>query len=112
MEIITSDYWKAYEFIVSKKQTHTIKNRDITVKVTIVYSFWQDNRYRFKSLSVHKGDVIIGNNVWIGDKIIILPGVKIGGGAVIGAGSVVTKDIPDSAIAAGNPAKIISFRFV
>lgn len=56
---------------------------------------------------VSKGPVIIGNNVWIGDKATILPGVTIGDGAVIGANSVVTSDIPPYCVAGGNPAKII-----
>lgn len=54
-----------------------------------------------------KGPVIIGNNVWIGDKATILSGVTIGDGAVIAANSVVTKDIPSYSVAAGVPAKII-----
>lgn len=54
-----------------------------------------------------KGKVIIGNNVWIGDKATILPGVTIGDGAIIGAGSVVTKDVPPFSVVVGNPAKII-----
>ncbi|MCU7937763.1 MAG: CatB-related O-acetyltransferase [gamma proteobacterium symbiont of Bathyaustriella thionipta] len=58
-----------------------------------------------------KGNVVIGNGVWIGDSVILLSGVHIGNGAVIGAGSVVTKSIPDYAIAVGNPAKVIKFRF-
>lgn len=53
----------------------------------------------------------IGNDVWIGRNSIILSGRVIGNGAVVGAGSVVTKDVPDYAIVAGNPAKIIRFRF-
>ena len=53
----------------------------------------------------------IGNDVWVGANSIILKGVKIGDGAIIGAGSVVTKNIPAYAIAAGNPAKIIKFRY-
>jgi acetyltransferase-like isoleucine patch superfamily enzyme len=55
-------------------------------------------------------DVIISDFVWIGANVTILPGVNIGEGVIIGACSVVTKDIPDLAIAAGNPAKIIKFR--
>lgn len=51
--------------------------------------------------------VIIGDNVWIGGGVIILPGVTIGNNVVIGAGSVVTKDIPDNKIAYGNPCRII-----
>ncbi len=56
--------------------------------------------------------VIIGNDVWIGTRVIILPGVTIGNGVIIGAGAIVTKDIADYAIAAGNPARIIRYRNV
>ena len=52
-------------------------------------------------------DVIIGNGCWIGEKTVILPGVTIGDKSIIGASSVVTKDIPAYCIAAGNPAKVI-----
>ena len=51
--------------------------------------------------------ITIGDNVWIGANAIILPGVKIGSNTVIGAGSVVTKDIPNNSIAAGVPCKVI-----
>lgn len=51
--------------------------------------------------------VSIGNNVWIGGRAIICPGVKVGDNVVIGAGSVVVKDVPANVVAAGNPAKII-----
>ena len=51
--------------------------------------------------------VIIGNSVWIGGGAIICPGVTIGDRCVIGAGSVVTKDIPDDSVAVGNPARLI-----
>lgn len=54
--------------------------------------------------------VVIGNDVWIGTRVIIMPGVKIGNGVIIGAGAVVTKDIPDYAIVGGVPARIIKFR--
>ena len=52
-------------------------------------------------------DITIGDNVWIGGNTCVMPGVTIGNNAVIGAGSVVTKDIPDNVIAAGNPCRII-----
>lgn len=52
-------------------------------------------------------EVKIGNNVWIGGNVVICPGVTIGSNCVIGAGSVVTKDIPDWSLAAGNPCKVI-----
>ena len=49
----------------------------------------------------------IGNDVWVGGGALILPGVRIGSRAVIGAGSVVTRDIPDGVFAAGNPCRVI-----
>lgn len=58
-----------------------------------------------------KGDIIVKDDVWIGLNSIILSGVTIGQGAIIGAGSVVTKDVPPYAIVGGNPAKIIKYRF-
>lgn len=58
-----------------------------------------------------KGDVIIGNDVWIGSGAVILSGVHVGNGAVIGARSVVTRDVPAYGIASGNPAKFIRYRF-
>lgn len=58
---------------------------------------------------VSKGPIVIGNNVWIGDKATILSGVTIGDGAVIGANSVVTKDVPPFCVMGGNPAKIIKY---
>ena len=59
-----------------------------------------------------KGDVTIGNDVWIGNNVQILSGVTIGDGAVIGAGAVVARDVPGYAIVAGNPAKIIRYRYI
>lgn len=56
-------------------------------------------------------DVEIGHDVWIGQEAVIMKGVKIGNGAVIGARSIVTRDIPDYAIAVGMPAKVIKYRF-
>lgn len=67
-----------------------------------------------KSISGHpstKGDVVIGNDVWIGFGTTLLSGVTVGDGAAIGACSVVTRDVPPYAIAAGNPAQIIRYRF-
>ena len=54
--------------------------------------------------------IIVEDDVWIGTRAIILPGVKIGKGAIVGAGAVVTKDVPQYAIVGGNPARIIRYR--
>jgi len=57
------------------------------------------------------GDTVIGNDVWIGSEAIIMPGIKIGDGAVIGTRSLVTRDVEPYAIVGGNPAKVIRKRF-
>ena len=54
-----------------------------------------------------KGDTVVGNDVWIGARVLILKGITIGDGAVVAAGSVVTRDVPAKALVAGNPARII-----
>ena len=60
---------------------------------------------------ISKGDINIGNDVWIGYRATILSGVSIGNGAVIGAGSVISKNVAPYSIVAGNPAKLIRMRF-
>lgn len=54
--------------------------------------------------------ITVGDDVWFGTNCLIMSGVKIGSGAIIGAGSVVTKDIPQYAVAVGNPAKVIKYK--
>ena len=61
--------------------------------------------------AVTRGQIIIGSDVWIGDNVCLMGGVRIGNGAVIGANTVVAKDIPPYAVAVGNPARIIKYRF-
>ena len=56
---------------------------------------------------ISKGEVVIGENVWIGDKATILPGVHIGKGAVVGANAVVTKDVPPFSVVGGIPARVL-----
>jgi maltose O-acetyltransferase len=65
-----------------------------------------DFRERATGLEYAK-PIIIGDDVWIGGSVVICPGVKIGDRTVIGAGSVVTKDIPSDVFAAGNPCRVI-----
>lgn len=59
----------------------------------------------------YKGDTVVGNDVWLGYKSTILAGVKIGDGAIVGTGALVTKDVPPYAIVGGNPARILRYRF-
>jgi tetrahydrodipicolinate N-succinyltransferase len=74
---------------------------------TLKKNGWRE-KYRLPS----KGDrVRIGSDVWIGCRAIILPSVAVGDGAIIGAGAVVTHDVPPYAVVAGVPAKIVRFRF-
>ena len=63
---------------------------------------------RAKNLQYNK-DVHIGENVWLGAGVIVLPGVSIGKNTVVGAGSVVTKDIPENCVAVGNPCKVLRY---
>ncbi len=58
-----------------------------------------------------KGDTIVGNDVWIGHQVTIMPGVKIGDGAIIATSSVVTKDVEPYSVVGGNPAKVLKKRF-
>lgn len=62
-------------------------------------------------LSDNKGDTIIGNDVWIGNDVTFMPGVKVGDGAIIASKSVVTKDVAPYTVVGGNPAKLIRQRF-
>lgn len=56
---------------------------------------------------INGGNIIIGKNVWIGDNVVILPGVHVGEGAIIGASTVVTKDVPPYSVSVGNPNRVI-----
>ena len=58
-----------------------------------------------------RGDTVIGNDVWIGHRATILPGVTVGDGAVVGAAAVVASDVPPYAVVAGNPARVVRMRF-
>lgn len=59
----------------------------------------------------HKVDIVIGNDVWLGRECVIMPGVKIGDGAIVAAYSVVTKDVDPYSVVGGNPAHFIKKRF-
>lgn len=85
-------------------------NSVTTYPFNIMGNGWEKVTPKLEDLPL-KGNTVIGNDVWIGQKVTILPGVHIGDGAIIGANSVVTKDIPAYHIAGGNPCKIIRKRF-
>lgn len=72
---------------------------------------WEENTPPHLSQLPFKGDTVIGNDVWFGRESVIMPGVKIGDGAIIAAYSVVAKDVPPYTVAGGNPARIIKKRF-
>ncbi|ALE06023.1 acetyltransferase [Arthrobacter sp. ERGS1:01] len=59
----------------------------------------------------NRGDTVVGHDVWIGGNVTIMPGVRIGHGAIISTGSIVTRDVPDYGIVGGNPATLIRYRF-
>jgi acetyltransferase-like isoleucine patch superfamily enzyme len=61
--------------------------------------------------TVAKGDIVVGHDVWLGSRATLMSGVRVGDGAVVGACAVVTKDVPPYAIVAGNPARIVKYRF-
>lgn len=74
--------------------------------VYITDSDWHDVYDRSISIG-KKAEVRIGNNVWIGDSVIVCKGVTMGDNSIIGAGSVVVRDVPANAVAAGNPARVV-----
>jgi acetyltransferase-like isoleucine patch superfamily enzyme len=83
------DSWAFYQYAVAVKAEHR----------------------RLTPLPPRATDLTIGNDVWIGQNVYIKSGVRVGDGAVLGAHAVVTKDVPPYAIVAGNPARLIRFRF-
>jgi len=76
----------------------------------------RNHGFRRKDLTIREqgyeddDPIYIGDDVWIGHRVTVLPGVHIGKGTVIGAGAVVTKDTPEYSIVAGNPARVIKYR--
>jgi hypothetical protein len=92
--------------------SHHFTNR---VSTTIIPNNWRNlhlfNHKQGNPSSYSRGDIVIGNDVWIGANCTIMDNITIGNGAVLAAGSVVTKSVPPYAIVGGNPAKVIKYRF-
>ena len=82
-----------------------------TYPFPIFFEEWGLERAQVTRAWDHKGDIVIGNDVWIGYEAVILAGVTIGDGAIIGARAIVTKDVPPYTIVGGVPAKPIRKRF-
>ena len=72
---------------------------------------WRDNTPPHLSQLPRKGDIVVGNDVWLGRESVVMPGVSIGDGAIVGAYSVVTRDVPSYGVVGGNPARLIKKRF-
>ena len=89
---------------------HAMKSLS-TYTFPIFFEEWDLDVKNITSAWDNKGDIIIGNDVWIGYEAVILSGVKIGDGAVIGTRAVVTKDVPPYTIVGGVPARPIRKRF-
>lgn len=82
-----------------------------TYPFPLFFDEWELEKKNVTKAWDNKGDIIVGNDVWIGYEAVILAGVTIGDGAIIGTGAVVTKDVPPYTIVGGVPAKPIRKRF-
>ena len=85
---------------------HTLRSLS-TYTFPIFFDEWNLDKSRICEAWDNKGDIELGNDVWVGYEAVIMSGVKIGSGAIIGTRAVVTKDVPDYAVAIGNPARVI-----
>ena len=89
---------------------HTLKSLS-TYTFPLFYEEWELEKSNITTAWDNKGDIVIGNDVWIGYEAVIMAGVHIGDGAIIAARAVVTKDVPSYTIVGGTPAKEIRKRF-
>ena len=89
---------------------HTLKSLS-TYTFPLFYEEWELEKSNITTAWDNKGDIVIGNDVWIGYEVVIMAGVHIGDGAIIAARAVVTKDVPPYTIVGGTPAKEIRKRF-
>ena len=113
--IIGDNVWMSKNIAFYASSGITIGN-DVTIAKDVSF-ISSDHGFNNTSVKINEQPmqletlpIIIGNDVWIGEKAIILKSVRVGDGAVIGAGAVVTKDVPPYSVVAGNPARIIAHR--
>lgn len=91
-DLVLCDYVLMGPNVVIFSSSHEYKNPDVPIML---------------QGGIERKPVVIGNDVWIGTRVIIMPGVHIGNHVIIGANSVVTHDIPDYSVAAGSPARVV-----
>jgi len=72
---------------------------------------WAETTMDLVMSAPSRGDTVVGNDVWLGYRVVVMPGVTIGDGAIVAAGSVVAADVPPYAIAGGNPARVLRMRY-
>lgn len=102
------------DHVLISPATHIVASESISIGSNTMFasgcyisdSDWHDTYDRTRELDKH-APIVIGENVWLGVRVIVGKGVTIGDNSIIGAGSVVTKDIPANCIAAGNPARVV-----
>ena len=95
------------EFIMNGANHQT---KSVSTYPFYIFKGWEQESPKMKDLPF-KGDTVVGNDVWFGQNVTVLPGVHIGDGCIIGANSVVGSDIPPYSVVVGNPARIIRKRF-
>ena len=82
-----------------------------TFPFAIFGGVWAERTLDLVMAAPSRGDTIVGNDIWIGYNAMVMPGVRIGDGAIVAAGAVVSKDVPPYGVVAGNPARLVRIRF-
>lgn len=110
-EVVIGDHFHASRNLTIQSAGKTVIGKNVLIGSNVFicdYNHGVSTQYEsFLRQPLKCKEVIIGDNVWIGQAVIILPGVHIGNNVIIGAGSIVTHNVADNSIIAGNPAKLI-----
>ena len=105
---VGDNFFANYNLVILDVAPVTVGNNVFIAPNVAIYTAGHPVHYKARNSGYEYGiPIAVGDNVWIGGNVVICPGVRIGSRSVIGAGSVVTKDIPDDVIAAGNPCRVI-----